>query len=50
MPRAVRKVLKIQKPYEVMQIKCTKSELLLDHMEDEEHGVFKRQFFEDMQE
>ena len=49
-PRVVRKVLKIQKPYEVMQIKCMKKDLLLDHMEDEVHGVFKREFFEGMQE
>ena len=49
-PAAVRKVLKIQKPYEIMHIKCLKNELLLDHMDDEENGVFKREWFESMQE
>ena len=50
MPGAVRKVLKITKPYEVIQIKCIKNERLVDHLEDERHGVFKREWFENMQE
>ena len=49
-PAAVRKVLKIQKPFEIIHIKCLKNEMLLDHLEDEEHGLFKKSYFESMQE
>lgn len=49
-PAAVRKVLKIQKPYEIIQIKCMNNERLLDHMDDEVNQVFKREWFESMQE
>lgn len=48
-PAIVRKVLKIQKPYEIMQIKCLKNERLLDHMDDEQNGVFRTEWFEAMQ-
>ena len=33
-----------------MQIKCLTNEPLLDHMDDEENGVFKREWFEEMKE
>ena len=46
----VRKVLKIQKPFEIIHIKCLKNELLLDCMDDEENGVFKQEWFAGMQE
>jgi len=50
-PAIVRKVLKIQKPYEIIQIKCLKNnERLLDHMDDEQNGVFRTEWFESMQE
>lgn len=45
-PAAVRKILKTTKPYEVVQIKCLNNDKLLDHMEDEANGIFKREFFE----
>ena len=43
-------MLKIQKPFEIIHIKCLKNELLLDHMDDEENGIFKREWFEGMKE
>ena len=49
-PAAIRKVLKIQKPYEILQVKCLKNDLLLDHMDDEECQVFRTEWFESMRE
>lgn len=49
-PAAVRKVMKIQKTTEVMQIKCTSNAKLIDHIDDEANGVFKREWFEAMRE
>lgn len=49
-PAAVRKVLKIQKPTEVIQIKSTNKEKLTDHMDDEANGIFKKEWFDAMKE
>ena len=49
-PAAVRKVLKIQKPYEIIQIKCFRNDILTDHLDDEENGIFKKEWFEEMKE
>lgn len=43
-PAVVRKVLKITKLTEVMQITTTRKEKLLDHFDN---NVFKKSFFED---
>lgn len=49
-PGALRKLLKITKPFEVVQLKCLKNDRLTDSMEDETHGVFKQEWFENMRE
>lgn len=49
-PGALRKLLKITKPLEVVQMKCTKNDRLVDQMDDETHGVFKLEWFENMKE
>ena len=47
-PGVVRKMLKITKPYEIVQITCTRKDKLIDHLPDA-HGIFKHEHFENFE-
>lgn len=42
-PAAIRKIMKKQKRYEIIQVKLNKSSKLLDHLEDP-NGIFKHEW------
>ena len=47
-PGVVRKMLKITKPYEIVQITCMRKDKLVDHLPDA-HGIFKHEHFENFE-
>ena len=48
MPGVVRKMLKITKPYEIVQITCMRKDKLVDHLPDA-HEIFKHEYFENFE-
>ena len=48
MPGVVRKLLKITKPFEIVQLTCKRKDKLTDHLPDT-HGIFKHEFFENFE-
>lgn len=47
-PGVVRKMLKITKPFEIVQITCKRKDKLIDHLPDA-HGIFKHEHFENFE-
>ena len=47
-PGVVRKMLKITKPYEIVQIKCQRKDKLTDHLPDVQ-GIFRHEYFENFE-
>jgi hypothetical protein len=47
-PGVVRKLLKITKPFEIVQLTCTRKDKLTDHLPDA-HGIFNHEYFENFE-
>ena len=48
LPGVVRKMLKITKPFEIVQITCMRKDKLIDHLPDA-HEIFKHEYFENFE-
>lgn len=47
-PGVLRKMLKITKPFEIVQITCQRKDKMVDHLPDV-HGIFKHEYFENFE-